>query len=169
VTGPRVATAAAAAVTALLLQATLVAPAAITAQLSLPAVLVAAVALEAGPGTGMCLGFATGLVADLGSSHAAGLLALCWLGLGIGCGLLADPHRSAIGQMLLAGLACTVAGALVTLGLTVVGEPGGTALGAVRAMPPSLLGNVVLAVLIVPIARRFLRSDLLNRAVVGHG
>jgi cell shape-determining protein MreD len=169
VTGPRIATAVAGVVTALLLQATLVAPAAITAQLSLPAVLVAAVALEAGPGTGMCLGFATGLVADLGSSHATGLLALCWLALGIGCGLLADPRRSAPAQMLLAGLTCALAVALATLGLTVVGEPGGTALGAVRALPPSLLGNVVLAVLIVPITRRFLRSDLLNRTVVGHG
>jgi cell shape-determining protein MreD len=169
VTGPRIATAVAAVVTALLLQATLVGPAAITAQLSLPAVLVAAVALEAGPGTGMCLGFATGLVADLGSSHAAGLLAVCWLALGIGCGLLADPHRSALGQILLAGPACALAGAVATLGLTVVGEPGGTALGAIRALPPSLLGNLVLAVLVVPIVRRFLRSDLLSPTVASHG
>jgi len=168
-TPPRIAATLAAVLTVLLLQATVVAPTAMTAQLSLPAVLVAAVALESGPGTGMALGFVTGLVADLGSSHAAGLLALCWLGVGIGCGLLADPRRRVIAQVVLAALACTAAGALATLGLTVVGEPGGTALAAVRGLLPSLLGEFVLAVLIVPVVRLFLRSDVLRLPVAGHG
>lgn len=163
----RVATAAAAVATALLLQATVVGPAAITAQLSLPAVLVAAVALECGAGTGMCLGFGAGLVADLGSSHAAGLLAGCWLALGIGCGLIAAPHRSAPAQAVLAGVGASLATALTTLGLAVVGEPGGTIGIALRGLLPSLLGDVVLAALVVAIVRRFLRSDLLH--VIGHG
>jgi cell shape-determining protein MreD len=163
----RVAAAIAAVVTALLLQATLVAPAAITAQLSLPAVLVAAVALESGPGTGMSLGFAAGLIADLGSAHAAGLLALCWMGVGIGCGLLADERRRIVPEVLLATLAAVAAGALITLGLTIVSEPGGTVLAAAHGVLPSLAGNLVLAALVVPLTRRLLRSDALRLA--GHG
>jgi cell shape-determining protein MreD len=163
-TPTRLAAAATVILVALLLQATLVGPAVLTAQLSLPAVLVAAVALEAGPGAGISLGFVTGLVADLGSSHAAGLLALCWLGVGIGCGLLAGPHRHAAGQAVLAALAATLAGALATLGLTVVDEPGGTALGAVRELLPSLAGNLVLAALVVPLTRWLLHADVLRRA-----
>ena len=161
-TPARLGAAATAILVALLLQATLVAPAMLSAQLSLPAVLVAAVALELGPGAGMSLGFATGLVADLGSAHAAGLLALCWLGLGIGCGLLAGPHRHAAAQAVLAAVAATVAGALATLGLTVVDEPGGTALGAVQSLLPSLAGNLVIAALVVPLTRRLLRADVLR-------
>jgi cell shape-determining protein MreD len=166
-TPARLAAAATAIIVALLLQATLIAPLVLTAQLSLPAVLVAAVALESGPGAGMSLGFVTGLVADLGSAHAAGLLALCWLGLGIACGLLAEPHRHLAGQAGLAAVAATLAGALATLGLTVVDEPGGTALGAVRGLLPSLAGNLVLAALVVPLTRRLLRADALRAA--GHG
>jgi cell shape-determining protein MreD len=166
-TPARLAAAATAIVVALVLQATLIAPAALTAQLSLPAVLVAAVALESGPGAGMSLGFVTGLVADLGSAHVAGLLALCWLGVGIGCGLLVGPHRHVAGQAVLAAVAATVAGALAMLGLTVVDEPGGTALGAVRGLLPSLAGNLVLAALVVPLVRRVLRADALR--AVGNG
>jgi cell shape-determining protein MreD len=163
-TPARLAAAATAIVVALVLQATLVAPAVLTAQLSLPAVLVAAVALEAGPGTGMSLGFVTGLAADLGSAHAAGLFALCWLGVGVGCGLLAAPHRHVAGQALLAAVAAVLADALATLGLTVVGEPGGTALGAIHGLLPSLAGNLVLAAVAVPLTRRLLRADMLRGA-----
>jgi hypothetical protein len=66
----------AALLTALLLQATLVGPLAMSVPVSLPAVLVAAVALVDGPATGMSFGFTVGLFADLGSSHPAGVLAL---------------------------------------------------------------------------------------------
>lgn len=166
-TPTRVASAMAAVLTALLLQATVVGPAAMTAQLSLPAVLVAAVALESGAGTGLTLGFAAGLVADLGSSHAAGLLALCWMGLGLGCGLLADTYRRVAAQVVIAAVACAAAIAVTTLGLTVVSEPGGTLLGAARGVLPSLLGEFVLAALVVPLTRRFLRANALQ--VVGHG
>jgi cell shape-determining protein MreD len=163
-TPARLAAAATAILVALVLQATLIAPLVLTAQLSLPAVLVAAVALELGPGAGMSLGFVTGLVADLGSAHAAGVLALCWLGLGIGCGLLAGPHRRAASQAMFAAVAATLAGAFATLGLTVVDEPGGTALGALRGLLPSLAGNLVLAALVVPLTRRVLRVDALRAA-----
>lgn len=166
-TPARLAAATTAIILALLLQATLIAPLVLTAQLSLPAVFVAAVALELGPGAGMSLGFVTGLIADLGSAHAAGLLALCWMGVGIGCGLLVGPHRHVAGQAVLAAVAATLAGALATLGLTVVGEPGGTALGSVRALLPSLAGNLVLAAIVVPLTRRVLRADMLRAA--GHG
>ncbi len=37
-------------------------------------------------GAGMAFGFAAGLIADLGSAHPAGVLALCWLGVGLVCG-----------------------------------------------------------------------------------
>ena len=91
-TRARVAAALAAIITALLLQATLVAPVTAPWPVSLPAVLVAAVALVDGPATGMSLGFAAGLVADLGSHHPAGVLALCWLGVGL---LLRHARRPA--------------------------------------------------------------------------
>jgi cell shape-determining protein MreD len=169
VTPARLATALAAILTALLLQATLVSPAAITAQLSLPAVLVAAVALESGPGTGMSLGFATGLTADLASAHAAGVFALCWLAVGVGCGVLADARRRVLAQATIAAAACAVAGAAATLILAVIGDPGGTAGDAVRGLLPALLGDFVLALLIIPITRRFLRSAVLHLPAPGHG
>jgi hypothetical protein len=71
------------------------------------------------------------------------------------------------GQAVLAAIAATLAGALTTLGLTVVGEPGGTALGSVRELLPSLAGNLVLAAIVVPLTRRVLRADVLQAA--GHG
>jgi hypothetical protein len=75
----RVAAALAALLTALLLQATLIGPVTMPLPVSLPALLVAAIALVDGPGAGLAFGFAIGLIADLGSEHPAGVLALCWL------------------------------------------------------------------------------------------
>ena len=49
----------------------------------------------------MSVGFSAGLLADLGSHHPAGVLALAWLLLGLGCGLLADrapPGRDRLGR-----------------------------------------------------------------------
>ena len=57
----------------------LVGPLTVPVPVSLPALLVAAVALVDGPGVGMAFGFAAGLLADLGSEHPAGVLALCWM------------------------------------------------------------------------------------------
>ena len=91
-TRSRIAAALAGILTVLLLQATLVAPVCTPFAVSLPAVLVAAVALVDGPATGISFGFAAGLMADLGSRHPAGVLALCWLGVG----LRARPDQSRV-------------------------------------------------------------------------
>src|SRR5947209_2068432 len=106
-TRARVAAAAAGIVTALLLQATLVGPLSGWVPISLPAVLVAAVGLVDGPATGMSFGFAAGLVADLASSHVAGVLALCWMGVGTLAGLVAD-RRSLRKDALTAGVVSAV-------------------------------------------------------------
>lgn len=162
-TRARVAAAVAAIVTALLLQATVVSPATYPWPISLPAVLVAAVALCDGAGTGIAFGFATGLIADLGSRHPAGLLALCWLGVGLVCGLAADRHpvrRDAA----VAGLVCGAAGVAVTVLLALV-HSGGLAssvtsalTSAVTSAVPSCLGNGLLALLIAPLVRAALHT-----------
>lgn len=158
----------AAIITALLLQATVIGPLGFTASASLPAVFVAAVALESGPGTGIALGFAAGLITDLGSAHPAGTLALCWLALGLGCGMVADSYRALPAQMAVAGLSATGIGVLATLLLTVLGAPGATAAGALRGLPGSLVGDLVFAAALVPITRRILRSQLLRSAATGN-
>ena len=105
-TRARVAAALAAILTALLLQATVIAPATVPWPVSLPAVLVAAVALVDGPATGMSFGFAAGLIADLGSHHPAGVLALCWLGVGPAVRDAGRPAAALRRDALIAGVAC---------------------------------------------------------------
>ncbi len=159
-TRARVAAAIPGTITALLLQATVIAPATVPAAVSLPAVLVAAVALMDGPATGMSFGFAAGLAADLGSAHPAGVLALCWLGVGLICGALADRHtirRDALTAGLVSGLAGAVAATLL-----VVVHAGGTLGDAALYTLPAVLGDVALAFLVVPLVRRMLRSDSLR-------
>jgi rod shape-determining protein MreD len=168
-TAARLAAALAAMLTALLLQATLVGPVTMSAQLSLPAVLVAAVALQSGAGTGMSLGFATGLVADLGSAHPAGVLAACWLAVGVLCGLIVATGRPFLAQVVLIGVACGVAGSVATLLLTALGSSGATVDAAARALLPSVLGDVALALVVVPAVRWFLRSGALRAPSVRHG
>jgi cell shape-determining protein MreD len=159
VTRARVAAGTAGILTALLLQATLVGPVVTPWAASLPAVLVAAVALADGPATGMSFGFATGLVADLASRHPAGILALCWLGVGLVCGAAgtAGRMRSAV----VAGCVTGAAGALAGVLLVVVHQ-GGTLQEVVAAAVPSLVVDVVLAVAVVPLVRRMLRADSLR-------
>lgn len=159
-TRARVAVAAAGILTALLLQATLVGPVTNPFAVSLPAVLVAAVALVDGPATGMSFGFAAGLVADLGSHHPAGVLALCWLAIGLVCGTVAVRHslrRDAVS----AGVVCGLAGSAATLLLTVV-HGGGTLSGAVRDLVPVAIGDALLAFAVLAIVRRMLRSETLR-------
>ena len=68
--------------------------------------LVAAVALVDGPAPACRFGFAAGLLADLGSDHPAGVLALCWLGRRHwSCGLLADRRSAARRDAVIAGVA----------------------------------------------------------------
>jgi hypothetical protein len=154
-------------ITALLLQGTLVAPLAVTVPLSLPAVLVAAAALVEGPTTGMALGFSVGLVADLGSSHPAGVLALSWLGLGLVCGLAGD-RRTLLGDVVIASVCCTVATLFTGLLLAVVHAGGATVWEALRGTLPAGVGDALLALAVIPLVRTFLRTETLRarRALV---
>jgi cell shape-determining protein MreD len=147
-------------ITALLLQAALVAPAATRWPISLPVVLVAAVALVDGPATGMSFGFAIGLMADLGSNHPAGVLALCWLGVGLLCGTVAD-RRSLRRDAVTAGLVCAVGTSAATIVLAVT-HSGATALDAVTYLIPTVLGDILLAFFVLALVRRMLRSESLR-------
>ncbi|MCU1658063.1 MAG: hypothetical protein JWO57_2719 [Pseudonocardiales bacterium] len=157
----RIAAALAAVPTALLLQATLVAPLTLPVPVSLPAVLVAAVALVDGPGVGMSFGFTLGLVADLGSNHPAGVLALSWLGLGIVAGSAAG-RRSVRGDAATAAVLCTAASVVAALLLALVHAGGVSAWLAVRDSIPAGLGDALLALAIVPLVRAFLHGDALR-------
>lgn len=150
----------AAILTVLLLQATLVAPVIAPLPISLPAVLVAVVALVDGPATGMAFGFATGLAADLGSTHPAGVLALVWMGLGLFCGLIADRSRGRR-DALTAGIASAVAASVATVVLVVVHD-GEAIASAITALPATLLGDVVLAMVLFWPVRRMLRTESLR-------
>ncbi len=165
----RVAAAHAAILSALLLQATLVAPEATSTQVSLPAVLAAAVAVNCGVGTGISLGFAAGLVADLGSTHPAGVLALCWLGVGVLCGLLVESARTLRAQVVLIGVVCGFSGSVAMLVLSALGASGATVEAAARGLLPTIAADLLLALIVTPIVRRFLRSQALRVQATGHG
>jgi rod shape-determining protein MreD len=146
--------------TALLLQATVVAPVTTPWPVSLPAVLVAAVALVDGPAAGMSFGFATGLLADLGSNHPAGVLALCWLGIGLCCGTVAD-RRSLRRDAVTAGLICAVGTSVATIVLAVT-RSGADASDAVLHVVPTAVGDTLLAFVVLALVRRMLRTDSLR-------
>jgi cell shape-determining protein MreD len=160
-----VAAAAAAIITALLLQATVVGPAAYPWPASLPAVLVAAVAFAGGPATGMSFGFAAGLLADLGSHHPAGVLALGWLAVGLVCGRLAD-QRSVRRDAVLAAVVCAAQSAVTIVALSVVhGYLGIDVLtAAVRHLLPTALVDGALALVLIPLVRAALRTASLRPA-----
>jgi hypothetical protein len=157
----RVAAAIAALLTALLLQATVVGPVTNPLPISLPAVLIAAIALVDGPGAGIAFGFATGLIADLGSAHPAGVFALCWLGIGVVCGMCATPRSRALRNIITATIVCGAASVAGGLVLGLVG-PGIVLDDVVRHGILATFGDLVLAVLVVPIVRLFLRSSTLR-------
>ena len=159
----RVAAALAAMLTALLLQATLVTPLTMPAAASLPAVLVAAVALTEGAATGMSFGFALGLVADLGSRHPAGALALCWLGLGLAAGTL-SARRSVRLDAVMAAVLCTIAALASSIVLILVGADGVTLAETLRTIVPTALVDAVLALGVVAVTRAVLRNDALAPA-----
>jgi rod shape-determining protein MreD len=146
--------------TVLVLQATLIGPVFAPYPVALPAVLVAAVAFVDGPATGMSLGFAAGLVADLGSAHPAGVLALCWLGVGLVCGTVAD-RRSVWRDALSAGLVCGAAAVAATLLLALV-HRGPTVSDAVRYALPAGLGDIALALVLIPLTRAMLHTESLR-------
>jgi cell shape-determining protein MreD len=161
-TRARVAAAVAALLTVLVLQGALVGPLADTVPASLPAVLVAAIALVDGPGAGMAFGFAAGLITDLSSEHPAGLLAACWLGIGLLCGRLNAPNARMRHDVLVAAIVCGLATAASGVLLVVLGADGATLADAVRGVLPAIVLDGVLALLVVPLTRLFLRSDRLR-------
>lgn len=161
----RIAAAIAGLLTALLLQATVVGPAALPVPVSLPALLVAAVALVDGPGVGLAFGFATGLVADLSSDHPAGVLALAWLVLGLVCGRLAplpEVRRARRTDALIAAGVTTAVTVGAQLVLLLLGADGITLADIVRLAVPALLLDAVLGLAVVAIVRPFLRSEVLR-------
>jgi cell shape-determining protein MreD len=158
----RIAAAIAALLTALVLQATLVGPLADTIPASLPALLVAAIAVVDGPGAGIAFGFAAGLITDLGSEHPAGVLALCWLGVGLVCGLLNAPNARIRHDVLVTTVVCGAASVVSTLALAVLGADGAQATDALRYAIPATLLDGLLALAVVPLVRLFLRTDRLR-------
>jgi len=160
-TRARIAAAAAGILTLLLLQAALVGPVAGRWAVSLPAVAVAAVAFVDGPATGMSFGFVTGLIADLGSSHPAGVFALCWLAVGLLCGRQVDRH-TVRHDALLAGVVCGLASTAATLVLAVV-HGRGSATEAFVGLLPAVLGDALIGFVVVAIVRRMLESETLRR------
>ena len=160
-TRARVLAAAAAILTALLLQATIVAPLVLGIPASLPAVLVAAVALVDGPGSGIAFGFAAGLIADLGSAHPAGVLALCWLGVGVVCGLAAQ-HGTVRRDAAAAAIACALSAACAGVLLVAVHAGGATLTATLRTVVPAALVDALLALALVPLVRAFLRTERLR-------
>lgn len=152
----RVSAAIAVALTALLLQMTLIGPLAPWAPASLPAVVVAAVAITAGPGAGMSMGFSLGLLADLGSAHPVGVLALTWLGLGALVGRYADPRRARTSAIAIAALGAAMAGIAGQVLLAMV-QPHSIQLPSMpRQLVAALLIDAVLLVLVLPAARAIL-------------
>jgi rod shape-determining protein MreD len=79
-------------------------------------VVVVAVGLLEGPRSGMLTGFAAGLLADLGSDHEVGRLALAYVLAGFLAGLLQDDVGSRIVVPLLVGGAAAALAVLVYAG-----------------------------------------------------
>jgi len=159
----RVAAAAALILTALVLQATLIAPVTMPFPVCLPVVVVGCVALVSGPGTGISLGFATGLLADLGSSHPAGLLALLWLGVGIVCGLLGDRLRTLRQGVIVMGVVALASSVLAGALMILIRHPDLTLGQLVVRAAPTAVGDILLAALVLPLARAMLNTDALRR------
>ena len=159
----RLAAAVAGLLTVLLLQATVIAPVVAPVAVSLPAVLVGAIALVEGPGSGIAFGFAVGLTADLASDHPAGVLALCWLAVGIACGLLGTGAHSVRRDAAVVALVAAAASVVATVVLALTNSAGATVGAAFTQAVPALAGDALLALGVVPLVRRFLRSDVVRK------
>ncbi len=157
--GLRVVAGIAAVLSVLLLQACVIGPASLPVPVSLAAVLVAAVGLVDGPAAGMSLGFVCGLVADLGSDHPAGVLALCWLGIGLVAGVAAQ-RRGRLGDALFVGALCGGAAGVATLILAVAGHTDSWT--DVRWALPAAAADAALALVVVPLTRWMLRNPALR-------
>jgi hypothetical protein len=109
----------------------------------------------------MSFGFAAGLAADLGSQHPAGVLALCWLGVGLVCGTVAGRH-SRRQDAVAVGIVCGAAAAVAGLLLAVVGNSGSALPGVLLYSAPAALGDAALAFVVVALVRRMLHADSLR-------
>jgi hypothetical protein len=163
----RVVAAAAAILTVLVLQAVVLSPLVFPLAISLPAVLVATVGLEAGVSAGLSVGFSAGLLADLGSRHPAGVLALIWLLLGGCCGLLAQPRRRALRSMVMVTLASGFCGLVSFVALNLLNAPAGSLRTGIALSVPSIIGDAVLALFTVATVRAVLRALRVRAPVVG--
>ena len=116
-----------------------------------------------GPGAGIGLGFSTGLLADLGSDHPAGVQALCLLGAGLVAGKLGGlavqrGYRTR-GMAALAALVATGGCAAAGLLLAILGSHAATLRATVLSLPPVGLTDALLGLLLVPVVRRVLRAQ----------
>jgi Zn-dependent protease with chaperone function len=71
--------------------------------------------------------------------------------------------------VVLIGVGCAVSGSFVTLLLTVLGAAGATARAAAGELLPSIGGDLLLALIVTPVVRWFLRSQALRVPAAGHG
>jgi cell shape-determining protein MreD len=154
----RIAAGGAGVLTALLLQASLIGPWTFPVAVSLPAVLVVLVGIHAGPGAGLGLGFVTGLLADLGSEHPAGVQALCWLGAGLLGGVLGglavERGYADRGVAALAASIASLAAAASTALFTVLGPQPLAIATSAADLVPAALGDALLALVLAPLVRR---------------
>lgn len=145
---PRVFLAAGALLIALVLQGTVLARLPLPGgQPNLVLVLVVAIALLSGASVGMAFGFSAGLVSDLVSDHPAGVLALCFLIVGFGVGLV-NSHSE---RSLLFPLGVTAVAAFISyLGyaalLELLNHP-----VDLQQLPGTVLYDVLLAPFVVPV------------------
>lgn len=159
----RAALAAAAILTTLLLQASFIGPLTFPTPVSLPTLMVVVVGIYAGPGIGMSIGFATGLLADLGSDHPAGVQALCWLAAGLLAGkfggLATERGYGVRGVAALAAGISALTGTVVASLLAVLGSHAATVWLALRDTVPIALVDALLGLLVVPAVRRMLAAQ----------
>jgi rod shape-determining protein MreD len=161
VTASKIAAAFAGVLTVLLVQASLIGPLTFPVPVSLPALMIIVVALYAGPGAGLGLGFGTGLLADLGSDHPAGVQALGWLAAGLLAGKLGGivtQRRFGVrGVAALAAVLAALSSIWTGLLLAVLGSHGATALSVLHDVVPIGLLDALLGLAVVPLVRAVLR------------
>jgi hypothetical protein len=157
----RLIAATAAILTVLVVQATVLTPLTAPLAVSLPAVLVAAIGAELGLSAGLSAGFSAGLLADLGSQHPAGVLALAWLLLGAGCGYLtadARPRWPALRSLAVVTVAVGAVGLVTALTLVALGHPHGSLATVLAQAPAVTLVNAALAIVVLPSVRWVARA-----------
>lgn len=122
----------------------------------LPLVVVIAYALAGGPGVGLGLGFGAGLLVDLVTGHALGLLGLVYAVVGWGAGSAVDDgvERSALTPVVVVagGAAAAV---LLYAGLgALFSDPRSTVAATLSALPVQVVGGALLAPFVVPVVAR---------------